>query len=456
MTFPTDSIQQANRQHNFKYVWRSIIVPIVLFISFFVLANAAVTITCTTIVAFDCPLAWPISVFSLRVIETWDLIRLIALFIFAWLVFSWLEKHHYPISGVLPIAVVLLLSSNFIPGWLTGFVTPIAYGADNYYYDAVEIADPIEFIQGYEEAQETSLRLRTRTNPPGAALNIYLINKLVNSPGWISVVVTIITGSATALFMWLIIRQHFPDDQWLPGYVTLLLMIVPAIQIFYTFAVDPIISSALLASIYFTLHPNRYINVSGNILSLFIASFTSFLFIFVIPIMGALVLYNRKMIWRVILSFLGLLILYGLIERFIGYHYIHSFQIASAIENPDGFRLFSDTINYVATRLESIADILFFFGPFLILLSLRGIRPMLQQQSSLRLLTIVALVAFSGMLAAGVLRTGEASRVMLFIYPYLLIPVAYRLRESEYNRVLLLNLIFGQTLILQIIGIYFA
>jgi hypothetical protein len=59
---------------------------------------------------------------------------------------------------------------------------------------------------------------------------------------------------------------------------------------------------------------------------------------------------------------------------------------------------------------------------------------------------------------AGIFRTGETARSALFIYPFLVFPVGYYIRNQKLtgaNLILLLGLVFAQTIIMQIIGDYF-
>jgi len=62
------------------------------------------------------------------------------------------------------------------------------------------------------------------------------------------------------------------------------------------------------------------------------------------------------------------------------------------------------------------------------------------------------------MFATGAFRTGETARACLFIYPYLLLPVAAQLDHQQpdaSDRRLLVWLVFGQTLLMQTFGGYF-
>ena len=77
-------------------------------------------------------------------------------------------------------------------------------------------------------------------------------------------------------------------------------------------------------------------------------------------------------------------------------------------------------------------------------------------------LAVLALLGFATlgfMFLTGAFRTGEAARAAMIIYPLLILPVGYffanRQDEDRSSRYLLGSLVFGQTLIMQMVGDYF-
>jgi len=108
-------------------------------------------------------------------------------------------------------------------------------------------------------------------------------------------------------------------------------------------------------------------------------------------------------------------------------------------------------------------DILFFFGPILIVLCYRGIKLLKEdsrenENSSLKYFLIIsALLALLILFLAGAPKKGETARICMFILPILIIPVIKYLLKEGYPRVekaKLLILIFSQAIIMQIIAIY--
>ncbi|MCP4763448.1 MAG: hypothetical protein GY870_16870 [archaeon] len=156
----------------------------------------------------------------------------------------------------------------------------------------------------------------------------------------------------------------------------------------------------------------------------------------------------------------SLLVIYGIL-LILGFNYINAFLYASS--STSGFTLFSNPIDYFVTRLQNILDILIFFGPILIVLCYRGIKNLKEDSmrdhdiSNTYLLVISALLALLIFFLAGAPNKGETARICMFILPFLLIPVAYNLQKEKYSKVekiKLLALVFGQTLLFQIMAIW--
>ena len=141
-----------------------------------------------------------------------------------------------------------------------------------------------------------------------------------------------------------------------------------------------------------------------------------------------------------------------------GFNYINSFFIASQLENTHGFLLFHDPLSYVFSRIESVLEILIFFGPFLMIAAVRGLPALKKNHPDLFLLTLLGTGSLMMMFLAGAYRIGESARAAMFIYPYLLFPVISHLKEINaemYERNQLLALVFVQALVMQLFGDYF-
>jgi hypothetical protein len=200
--------------------------------------------------------------------------------------------------------------------------------------------------------------------------------------------------------------------------------------------------------------------VSVGTICLFGASFLTFGACFLVPVMVGFEVVCRRSIVRSAVIGASAAAIYLAMGRFGGFNYLAAFHTASALENPGGFLLWADPLSYVMTRLENVAEILLFFGPFLLVLAVRGWKAARAGDGyrDLCVLTALGTGTLLAMFATGAFRTGETARACLFIYPYLLLPVATWLdaRRAEPGEAKQLAwLVFGQALLMQTIGGYF-
>jgi hypothetical protein len=242
------------------------------------------------------------------------------------------------------------------------------------------------------------------------------------------------------------------------GYVTLLFVLMPVVQIYYLASIDALIASLLLGVLYLSLFAKPSVWATlGSVLFLFLASFLTFGFVFVVPVVVGFELIRRHGVRRFGTALLGLVLIYLLVNRFCGFNYLHSFAIASTDQNPQGFRLLVEPATYFFTRLEGIAEIALFLGPFLAALAIRGLRMTKRLGSDLLLLAWLGISTLLVMLLAGVFPTGETARACLFVQPFLIFPVAVYLREAgatDKDQAVLLHLVFAQTLLMQTFGTF--
>ena len=129
------------------------------------------------------------------------------------------------------------------------------------------------------------------------------------------------------------------------------------------------------------------------------------------------------------------------------------FLVASllAAEGVVRFLLFHDAREYLATRVEDVAEILFFLSPgvLALLLSRRGRGPSPHPGRAVALAGIgMLLLAF----LTGAFRTGETARACLFVYPYFLLLVHGASLHAWTTCALLAAL---QTVALQLTGSFF-
>jgi hypothetical protein len=168
---------------------------------------------------------------------------------------------------------------------------------------------------------------------------------------------------------------------------------------------------------------------------------------------------------RLLLMIAGIIGIYGILLFALDFNYITSFITAVAAETAQGWELITNTSEYISSRIKNIMDILMFFGPVLIVLFYKGFKSLKNERSlsatsaQLYHLVSAAVITLLLIFVLGAYDHGETARAAMFIYPFLLIPVAIymnnykgRISRSEFG--LLLLVVFGQSIIMQLIGFY--
>ncbi|HWQ96367.1 MAG TPA: hypothetical protein VN368_03230 [Candidatus Methylomirabilis sp.] len=422
-------------------------------------------------IQFSTTIFWPINNFLPQIPDWEHLFAAAAIFLMFHFFVRYLSKNRFRLIFLMLFGIILVLATNFLQvqglegntilqskGWETGFVVPITGTSvigNQYYHDAIKITDAVYFLNNFQQLQPYLL-LHARTHPPGAVLIIYLLLKILGNPALVSIVIGIISVSLSTFFLYKILSIEFKED--MSRYMTFLFILIPSIQIFYIATIDALIITFLLGSLYFYLGRKSLINIISSLFFLFMASFLTFTFVFILPIMVGYEMLIRKDFFRSGYMIMGMGLIYTLIGLFFNYNYVTSFMTASALENRHGFMLFSETLTYLFTRIEGTLEIIFYFGPFLSLLMLMGLCTHEKIRSNLLTIAWLAIFSLLAMLGAGVFRTAETARTALFIYPFLLFPVASYLQKSNISltgRTILLYLVFAQAILMQTFGFYF-
>lgn len=444
---------------------RDILVLASVFVVTVIVSNSIVRLINAYVVKFDCPSYWPISIFSPRVPSWQNMLIAVAILLIFFISLRYLPRANFRMSHIIVVAIVLVLGTNLIQGWLNGFANPIAGGGIltpitdqgiQYYHDAIKIEDPLYFLTNYEWLQP-NLLVHSRTHPPGAVLTIYFLFEILGKPALISISIAVLSVFMSVFFMRCLIKREFGDN-CLAGYVAFLFILIPSLQIYYATSIDALIASLLLGVLYLFTHPRASISIGVGCVFLFFASFLTFGFLFILPVMATYEILVQRSLKKFLSTILVLGLIYFILYFAVDYNYVNSFLIASALENPQGFRLLSEPAFYFFTRLEGISEIILFFGPFLCVLFIRGLRILKKDKPNLFVIVISALFSLLAMFVAGTFRTGETARCCSFIYPYLIIPVASYLQDiniSLKEKKTLSFLVFGQAILMQVFGFYF-
>ncbi|MHA1845613.1 MAG: hypothetical protein ACTSWE_15250 [Promethearchaeota archaeon] len=353
--------------------------------------------------------------------------------------------------------LVLIIFSNLLYGWIIGYVLPIdiEYGIFQY---IKEIDDPIDYLRNFESNQLYLFRYQAKTHPPGAHFAFYILFLFFKTPGLIALGIGTFSTCFSALFFYLILKNYYSSDT--ARFITFLYLLLPSVQIYYIANLQALIATFFLGFLYFYLKKESILSLIGSILFLFICSFLTFLTFF----LCMLIFFNeilhpnkKKTLKKLAFLMLSLFSFHLIIFLIFKYNYINSFLIASISENPRGFRLLVDPIDYFFTRVENCLEIILFFGPFLTALFLKGMEKLKENNLNLFKLTILAFLSLIILFLGGVYRTGETARTCLYIYPFLLFPIAQLKNSNELLKIehfKLLILVFTQSLFMQFIGFY--
>jgi hypothetical protein len=417
---------------------------------------------CENCVEFDCPYYWPVSIFQFRMPTLAELAVAGAVVAAFAVITKVLEVTRYRIELVALSGCVLILGLSLIHGVEVGLYAPIAgdaqsgilvpYSLDGqeYLHDALKIADPVDFFRRYNEIQPT-LHSHGHTHPPGAVLTLYFLNLLLGNPGLIAIVIAFAAMIPTAFFVYRLVRTE--NDGATARFIAFLMVLLPAVQIYYLATIDALITALLTGAVYLFCFSKSKASLVGTWAMLFAAFMLTHVSLFILPVIVGFDLIVNRSLKRSAIVIGSLVATFALVYAGSGYNWVQSLRTASAYENPRGFMLFVDPANYFFTRIEDVAEILFFFGPILLVLLIRGLKDF--RLRPLDVLTALACLTMGAMFLTGAWRTGETARACAFIYPYLLFPVARVVDQpggGAPERFQLATLVFVQAVGMQLFG----
>jgi hypothetical protein len=423
------------------------------------------------------PKFWPLSKFALRIeripMPDAPILAVVAIVVFLVATVYLLRTDRNSVVPVIVAGIALLVLTTLTHGVGPGLLRPLsapgsyeraAIGiADpgGYYEAAVTVTDPVRFLETFEQ-QQLSLPLHARTHPPGAVFTFYLFEVLLPSSLAVSLVVGTLSLALAALLLFRVLETYYPRD--VAQFTTFLFVLLPAVQIYALTTLDIVITVAMLGAIYCFTRESQLLAALGTLACVFVASTQTFVFVFVLPVLAAFAAIRPAKRRPLVVVLIGLLAAYTLLAVVFDFNYLSSFAAASQQQNPGGFLLFAEPLRYLYTRIEDVAEIALFFTPYLGLLAIAGTRVLWRGARGLStrdreplVLFGAAVVSILGLFVGGVYHTGETARGVLFLYPFLLLPVAAALRAttaSRARRALLAAAVFGQALLMQLIGDY--
>lgn len=362
------------------------------------------------------------------------------------------------------IGICLIFSGNLAQGnFDKGFIGPFVNSGQQYFYDAVKIVSGRQWLTTFNELQP-QLTQHSQTHPPFAVLLHFVFFAAGGSQvAPLSIGFTLLASLSILLWYHILKLLEVPKPR--RNWLTLLFIVIPAINIYTGVCLDGVILTTSLLFLYGLVRIIRsradFAGMLCFAVGLLSTNFLTFGGTFLLAVAGIVALreFLRKKNLGLLLVLAGTL----LIGIFLGiglnviFHYDHlkAFMTASRLENPHGFMAFADPLNYLMTRIEDVAEIALFFsfGCLAVLL-----HPEILLSKRIDFTDDVVSVATVGLAVLGLMflmgtyKTGETARACLFIFPYIL----FLFRNVEENILERLVLMAGaQTVLMQLFGNYF-
>jgi len=339
------------------------------------------------------------------------------------------------VPWVLVLSSALVLSGNLIQGdFSSAFVRPFTATTVQYYHDAARVGAPLLWLRSFNESQ-VHLLCHSRTHPPFAVLIHSVFLSLGGITG-LSCAFVVLSLTQIPLFYVTaraLLLHHCEDGRSAKDAakaLTLVYSVLPAVNIYSVICLDALIAVAFLIALLGLVLTDRKLNVPNVAIltaGFSLANALTFGGTFLIAVLGIVGLYRavRSRSYNLLIGSLatfsfGILLIVAA-HRFFQYDHLRAFFTAARLENPDGFRLLSDPIGYLGTRVEGLAEILLFLGVGVLGILMREFPRVMHADGRIGLLSVSGIVVFLLMLASGAFPTGETARCCLFIYPYLLI-----------------------------------
>lgn len=362
-------------------------------------------------------------------------------------------RFHFGLAILFGLAMILL--SNLTHSWEQGFVMPHS-GTAAYYADIDKVTNLFSFISNYNELQP-QLSVHSRTHPPGAVLTFWVLDLLgFGNKGVVSIWILIIAASISGFFLHGFLRKKV--DQPTAGFLTFLYFLLPSVLIYYISSLDALIAAYTIGFIYFLNEDRLWLSITGLVAFVFMFSFSNFAFLFLLPVLGAFELFQKKNLIRTLSVVSSLAILYLGMYYLLGYNYFLSFEVAQFFENPDPLPFIERMPDYFWGRTMDVLEIMVFAGPFFLVLVWRGTKILFKEKRELFWLMVLGIGCLLAVFLQGAYKVGETGRACLYIYPFLFMGIVghfsgKRIKPEE--AYLLAGLFFVNGLLMQFFGNFF-
>lgn len=399
---------------------------------------------------------WPVSLMAPKLPIGIDSITVIASGLLGWVYISVLVEAKKSFIWIMGLGGLLIVTTTLFHGFTAGFIAPVVE-TNSYWTEGIKVNNYWAFVSHFTALQQ-GLVLHASSHPPGPVLYSAVINRLTHSPVLWSLGVLLI-GVITSWPIYLYLRKTIPHR--IAYYTAGLFLLLPAIHIYFLASIDAVILFLMFLTYYFwsTQKPSR---IWSTALSLFITSWFTYAFLFLIPVFLFDEWRTKKSVRASSLIISMVVGLWVLTYFLSGFHYWASMQQATQVYAVGGLHLLINPLSYLITRVENFLEILVFLTPWLgwiIWQEFRFWRPW-QPRVWRRheMVSFIAIAALLGFFLCGAYATGETARNAGYIYPFLMTGVAYflnRVKASAQALRLLAWLVLGQTILMQMFGYYF-
>lgn len=399
---------------------------------------------------------WPMSLFFFKRPDWQDVITLVGIF-GLWVGFIKLWKGRAQLKYLIIVGTLLIIGTNLLQGFEDGFISPIVgynkYSV-HYYHDTPRIQTIGHFFETYTLFQHNLLD-HSRVHPPGALLSFFVLRKIWDEPIFLSLIL-MISGVTSCFFVYDYLRNKISKEN--AKAITIIFLLIPAIQIFFLATLDALICSLFIASLW-SWDKSRGIDKWFFITALIVwfSFFMTFAAVILVPVL-VVEDYRRSKNVKLVLK-LGLLLgaMYFGLYYLTNFNYLECFFVAKSYEGRGGFYFFSAPIEYISTRLQDVILILVYFGPYLSLLLIKAIKRIDWRELPLAVTPMTAIIIFLGFLIMGAYYTGETSRAAMFMYPFMMIIIGLyfgKKKLSFTDKVFLFSSTFVQTVFWQLFGFH--
>ncbi len=449
----------------------------------------------------DIPVSWPISIFALRLprfflptyeshtsfgvnhimqrnpLENIDILVAIVYLVIFFLFYNYIKKIDTP-HKIYLIGFFAIILSNSIQGIDEGIIEPLTGEPGDsgrvYHHDVIHIDNILEFVNDYDSLQSNyELSIHSIVHPPGPVIIYYFLHLIFSNPLFSSIF--LMSVSLLIVFYLHSIICH-NNSKSTANFVCLFFVFLPSTQIYFLSSIDSLISLFFLGTIYHFVSWTKSrdnLNYSLCLIFLILSTFMTFTTVILFFILFAYsfsyldvlpqqikISDRSKTIGKdVILLFLPVALVILLTYFLFGYNYIEGFLAASEYENrhySSGFLLFDYPVSYFATRLENIAELIFFLGPIGTIFLYRGLA---KTDNDYDLFFKYGLICFLLIIITGAYRTGETARAVMYLYPLMLITISNFIDKSftltTKDKKHILQVTFFQVLLMQMFGWYY-